>query len=176
MLQELVVSAGADTSPGVHIMKAEIYVETTIVSYLTAKPSRNLITAAHQQITQEWWEVRRRSFDLFISEPVIREAGAGDEAAAQKRLDDLQEIALLELNEETLYLAKGLVQRDPIPERAKEDALHIALATVHGMDYLLTRNCRHIANAEMRKVVESVYASRGYETPVISTPEELMGD
>ncbi len=157
-------------------MKASIYVETTIVSYLTAKPSRDLIIAAHQQITQEWWEARRRSFDLFISELVIREAGAGDAGAAKKRLDALKKIALLELNEETLHLAGNLVQQGPIPERSKEDALHIAVATVHGMDYLLTWNCRHIANAEMRKGVASVCMSLGYEAPTISTPEELMGE
>lgn len=157
-------------------MKARIYVETTIFSYLTAKPSRDLVIAAHQQITQEWWEARRHTFDLFISELVIREAGAGNEDAAQKRLEALKEIDLLELNEEALYLAGELVQRGPIPERAKEDALHIALATVHGMDYLLTWNCRHIANAEMRKGVASVCNFLGYDTPVISTPEELMGE
>jgi len=156
-------------------MKAKIYVETTIVSYLTAKPSRDLVIAAHQQITQEWWEARRPTFALFISELVIREAGAGDEDAAQKRLEALKEIDLLELNEEALYLARELANRGPIPERAKEDALHIALATVHGMDYLLTWNCRHIANAEMRKGVASVCNFLAYDTPVISTPEELMG-
>ncbi len=90
-------------------MKAKIYVETTILSYLTAKPGRDLVIAAHQQITQEWWEARRQSFDLFISELVIREAGAGDAVAARKRLDALKEIALLELNEEALYLARELV-------------------------------------------------------------------
>ncbi len=157
-------------------MKPKIYVETTLISYLTAKLSRDLIIAAHQQITQEWWEARRQAFDLFISELVIREAGAGDEVAAQKRLDALKEMALLELNEETLYLARELVQKGPTPEKAKEDAIHISLATVHGMDYLLTWNCRHIANAEMRKGVASVCMSLGYETPVVSTPEELMGN
>jgi len=156
-------------------MKEKIYVETTVVSYLTAKPSRDLVVAAHQQITQEWWETRRHTFVLYVSELVIREAGAGEEDAAQKRLEALKEIDLLELNEEAFYLARELVQRGPIPERAKEDALHIALATVHGMDYLLTWNCSHIANAEMRKGVTSVCHSLGYETPVISTPEELMG-
>jgi len=120
-------------------------------------------------------EGRRQAFDLFVSELVIREAGAGDEVAAQERLDALKEIALLELNEETLYLARELVQKGPIPEKANEDAIHISLATVRGMDYLLTWNCRHIANAEMRKGVASV-CSLGYETPVVSTPEELMGD
>jgi hypothetical protein len=158
-----------------HIVKPKIYVETTIVSYLTAKPSRDLVIAAHQQITQDWWEGRRQAFDLFISELVIREAGAGDEVAAQRLLDTLKEIPLLELNPEALSLAGELVQKGPIPEKSKEDALHIALATVHGMDYLLTWNCRHIANAEMRRGVASVCISLGYETPVVATPEELMG-
>ena len=80
------------------------------------------------------------------------------------------------MNEETLYLPRELVQKGPIPEKANEDAIHISLATVHGLDYLLTWNCRHIANAEMRKGVASVCMSLGYETPVVSTPEELMGD
>jgi hypothetical protein len=151
-------------------------VETTIISYLTAKPSRDLVIAAHQQITQEWWETRRKAFDLFVSELVIRESGAGDEVAAQKRLDALEAIPLLELNEEALNLAKDLVEKGPIPERAKEDALHIALATVHGMDYLITCNCRHIANAEMRKGLALACIIQGYEAPVISTPEELMGE
>lgn len=157
-------------------MKSKLYLETTIVSYLTAKPSRDLIVAAHQQITQEWWETRRQDFDVFISELVVHEAEAGDKTAAQKRLEALGEIPLLELNEEVLYLANELVQGVPIPESAKEDALHIALATMHGMDYILTWNCRHIANAEMRIGVASVCISHGYETPVICTPEELMGE
>ena len=157
-------------------MKEKIYLETTIVSYLTAKPNRDLVIAAHQQITQEWWEARRECFGLFISELVIREASAGDEVAAQRRLDALEEIPLLQLNEDSLYLAKELVQKGPIPQKAREDAFHIALATVHGMDYLLTWNCRHIANAEMHKGIASVCISLGYETPIISTPEELMGE
>lgn len=157
-------------------MKVKIYLETTIASYLTARPSRDLIVAAHQQITQEWWETRQQKFDIFISELVVREAGAGDKVAARKRIEALDNIPLLGLNEEVLHLAHELVQGGPIPESAKEDALHIALATVHGMDYILTWNCRHIANAEMRTGVTSICISQGYETPVICTPEELMGD
>lgn len=157
-------------------MKAKIYLETTIASYLTARPSRDLIVAAHQQITQEWWETRRQKFDIFISELVVREAKAGDKVAARKRIEALDNIPLLGLNEEVLHLAHELVQGGPIPESAKEDALHIALATVHGMDYILTWNCRHIANAEMRTGVTSICISQGYETPVICTPEEFMGD
>ncbi|MEW6609540.1 MAG: type II toxin-antitoxin system VapC family toxin [bacterium] len=157
-------------------MKPKIYLETTIVSYLTAKPSRDIIVAAHQQITQEWWETRLQDFDIFISELVISEAGAGDKAAAQRRLDALEEIPLLKLNEEVLILANQLVQGGHIPETAREDALHISLATVHGMDYILTWNCRHIANAEIRSLVTSICISQGYVSPVICTPEELMGE
>ncbi|MHB9029045.1 MAG: type II toxin-antitoxin system VapC family toxin [Candidatus Latescibacterota bacterium] len=96
--------------------------------------------------------------------------------AAQKRLDVLERIPLLALNEDALRLARDLIEKGPIPEKAKEDALHIALAAIHGMDYLLTWNCRHIANAEMRKGVVLACVDRGYEAPVISTPEELMGE
>lgn len=157
-------------------MKSKIYLETTIVSYLTAKTSRDLVVAAHQQITQEWWETIRSNFDIFISEQVLREAGAGDKAAAQRRLAALEGIPLLELNNDILQLASKLVQEGPIPESFKEDALHIALATIHGMDYILTWNCRHIANAEMRKGVTLICSIQGYEAPVICTPEELMGE
>lgn len=164
------------SSEQIYIMKHRVYLETTIVSYLTSKPSRDVIIAAHQQITQEWWETRREAFDLFVSELVIREAGAGDEVAAQKRLSALEEIPLLELNEEALNLARDFVEKGLIPETAREDALHIALATVHGMDYLITWNCRHIANAELRKSVSLICITQGYEAPVIATPEELMGE
>ena len=157
-------------------MKPKIYLKTTIVSYLTAKPRKDLVVAAHQQITQEWWDTRLQNFDIFISELVVREAGAGDKTAATKRLETLKELPLLELNEEVLSLANELVQGGPIPESAKEDVLHIALATVHGMDYILTWNCRHLANAEMRTGITSVCISQGYEAPVICTPEELMGE
>jgi hypothetical protein len=111
-----------------------------------------------------------------LFELVIREARGGDKGAAKKRLDLLKKIPLLELSEEALYLAGELVRNGLVPERAKEDALHIALATVHGMDYILTWNCRHIANAEMRRGIILMCIALGYETPVVSTPEELLGD
>lgn len=156
-------------------MNQKIYIETTIISYLTARPSRDLIVVAHQQITQEWWETRREFFDLFISELVVREAGSGDRLAAQRRLGALSGIALVELNEEIFTLANILIAEGPIPENSKEDAIHIALATVHGLDYILTWNCRHIANAEMRTGVSNICISQGYQPPIICTPEELMG-
>lgn len=157
-------------------MKDRVYVETTIVSYLAARLSRDLIVAAHQQLTEEWWLQRRPSFDLFTSQIVVREAAAGDRDMAQRRLDLLAEIPLLAINETALDLAKQLMRRGMIPARAAEDATHIAIATIHGMDYLLTWNCKHIANARMQKAVGEICRAAGYEPPTICTPEELMGE
>ena len=157
-------------------MAPKIYLETTIISYLAARPSKDLITAAHQQVTRDWWQNRRRDFDLFSSQLVIQESSAGDAAVAQTRLQLLSEIALVQVNVDCVSLARALVERGPIPEKAAVDALHIAIATVHGMDYLLTWNCKHIANAEMLTAVKRTCRSAGYEPPVICTPEELSGD
>ncbi len=157
-------------------MKPKVYIETSVISYLTARPSRDLITAAHQQLTIDWWEDRRTDFDLYVSQLVVRESGAGDEDAAKRRLDVIEQIPLLELTEEALVLAHSLVESGPLPAKASEDALHIAVATVHGMDFLLTWNCKHIANAEMRNLITEICRSQGYEPPVTCTPEELLGE
>ena len=157
-------------------MAPKIYLETTIISYLAARPSKDLITAAHQQVTHDWWQHRRRDFDLFSSQLVIQESSAGDAAVAQTRLQLLSDIPLVQVSEDCVSLARALVEKGPIPEKAAVDALHIAIATVHGMDYLLTWNCKHIANAEMQTAVSRICRSAGYEPPVICTPEELSGD
>lgn len=156
-------------------MKPKVYVETTVVSYLTAQASRDLIVAAHQKVTREWWERRRRRFDLYCSQLVVREAAAGDKKAAARRLEVLVPLPLLEITEAASRLARDLLSEAALPKKAAEDVLHIALAAVHGMDYLLTWNCRHIANAEMRNAVGAVCSFHGCEPPVICTPEELMG-
>jgi hypothetical protein len=156
-------------------MQPTVYIETSIVSYLTARSSRDLVTAAHQQITQQWWARRRADFDLFISQFVIQEASMGDPEMAQKRLGELQALPLLVVSGETEGLARQLVTSGTLPEKAAVDALHIAVATVHGMDYLMTWNCKHIANAELQAKVTAVCRDRGFEPPVICTPEELLG-
>ena len=122
-------------------MAPKIYLETTIISYLAARPSRDLITAAHQQVTRDWWQNRRRDFDLFSSQLVIQESSAGDAAVAKTRLQLLSDISLVQVNVDCVSLSRALVEKGPIPEKAAVDALHIAIATVHGMDYLLTWNC-----------------------------------
>jgi len=154
-------------------MKHKVYIETTIPSYLTSWLSRDLVIAAHQQITREWWQKRNR-FDLFISQVVVQEVSGGDSQVAVKRLKVFENIRVLEVTKEAIELAQKLVDQGPIPEKAAVDALHIAIAVVNGMDYLLTWNCSHIANASMRTKIDYVCRSSGYEPPAICTPEELM--
>ena len=155
-------------------MKPKVYLETTIPSYLTARPSRDLVTAAHQQITREWWDTRRHDFDLFVSQMVIDEASAGDPEAAIRRLEVLASLPLLDPQTEGTALAQMLIDHIPLPARAAADALHIAIAVVNGMDYLLTWNCTHIANAALRGRIEAACRSRGFRGPIICTPEELL--
>ena len=156
--------------------KRSVYVETTIVGHLTSRLSRDLVTAGHQELTQEWWENHRQQYDLYISELVVQEAGGGDPNEAAKRLAAIKGIPQLELNEACRRLARELLTRHVIPNEAAEDALHVAASTVHGMHYLLTWNCAHIANAERREAIEAVCRDSGYEPPTICTPEELMGE
>lgn len=156
-------------------MKNKLYLETTILSYLGARPSRDLIVAAHQQLTQDWWTSHRQEFDLYASQLVQQEAAAGDAEAAARRLELLRATKLLATTEEALALADALVNRKAVPQTAPEDAAHIAIATVHGMDFVLTWNCKHIANARLQKAIETVCSDLGYDLPVICTPEELLG-
>ena len=156
-------------------MKPKVYLETSVISYLASRPSRDLIVAANQQITQEWWQVQRQDFDLFISQLVVQEASAGDEHAAEQRLQAIADISLLTLSEEAVAFAEKLVEEGPIPRKAVEDALHIAVATLNGMDYLLTWNFKHMANATMRYKIERICRLTGYEPPIICTPQELLG-
>jgi hypothetical protein len=153
-------------------MKPSVYIETTIPSYLTAWPDRDLVRAAHQQITREWWE-RRDKFELYTSRLVVKECQAGDAQAAAARLAALAGIPLLEEGAEAGVLAAALLRDVPLPPKAIADALHIATATIHGMEYLLTWNCTHIANAALRPRIEAVCRGAGFEPPLICTPEEL---
>jgi hypothetical protein len=151
-----------------------VYLETTIPSYLTAWRSPELVMAARQQITRDWWETRRRDFELFVSQLVIDEASGGDASAAARRLEVLEGIALLDFGDDANALSKLLMRELLLPTRAESDAVHIAIAVVNGMDYLLTWNCAHIANAALRPRIEEACRSFGYRMPVICTPEELQ--
>jgi hypothetical protein len=130
-------------------LKPKVYLETTVISYLTTAPSRDIVQAAHQQITREWWE-RRNEFDLFVSQAVILEAGRGDSSAAARRLVAVNGVDVLEVTEDATKLAEAFLEQHALPPKAALDALHIAVAVVMGMDYVLTWNCTHIANAAIR--------------------------
>ncbi|MEO8498549.1 MAG: type II toxin-antitoxin system VapC family toxin [Planctomycetota bacterium] len=153
-----------------------VYIETTIPSYLTAWPARNLIAAAHQAITREWWALRRDTFQLFVSQLVITEASAGDPAAAQLRLDAVEGIPLLPSTDSVEWIANELERLGLVHANAAADAFHVAFASVHALDYLLTWNCRHIANAERLPAIEVFLRDNGFAIPNVCTPEELMGD
>ena len=154
-------------------MLPRVYVETTFVSYLTARPSRDVVIAGHQQITHEWWDQARTDFELCTSQLVLQEAGSGDTEAAQERLVILRAMMLLDTTEAAVFLAEELVRAKALPEKAADDALHIAIAVDQKIPYLMTWNCRHMANATMRPVIEAVCANKGYKMPIICTPEEL---
>lgn len=157
-------------------MKPKVYIETTIISYLTAWRSPQLVMAANQEMTRDWWDDERDNFDLYISEAVVQEASAGDPAAAQRRLEVLQKLSELPITDEARDLAKILIESTPLPEKASVDAVHIATATVNGMDYLLTWNCRHIANATLRYSMSEICLAAGYVMPIICTPLELIAE
>lgn len=157
-------------------MKPKLYLETTIPSYLTSWPSRDLVIAGHQQITREWWDRRRNAFEIYISQFVVDEAKAGDPRAARDRMKSIRGLPLLDITPEVGALAASLLASGVIPQRAATDAAHIAIAAVHGMDFLMTWNCIHIANAAITKAVANICAQHALDCPVICTPEELIGE
>ena len=152
-----------------------MYIETSIVSYLTARPSQNLSVAAWQDVTATWWNRCRQDFELCSSALVLEEAGRGDREAATHRLAHLEGIPLLAVTDQTTSLAGTLINHGPLPITAADDALHIALSAVHAVDYLLTRNFRHIDNALTKPLVRELCTQNGYRCPEICTPQELIG-
>ena len=130
--------------------------------------------AANQETTREWWANRKDAFELFVSQTVIKESSAGDKDAAQRRLEFLKPFPRLDITEEVEPLAAKLIADVPLPPKTQADALHIAVAAVNKMNYLLTWNCTHIANATLRSRIEAVCRSQGYEPPVVCTPQEML--
>lgn len=157
-------------------MNEAVYIETSILGYLTARSTQNLILVANMEITRNWWEFRRSAFTLYASEAVMDEVAQGDAAIAARRLEILRDFPLLELNQAVQGLAAQFLTRSNLPPKAKVDAIHIAAATVHGMDYLLTWNCKHIANAQIQGKLAEISLDFGYVLPILCTPNELMGD
>ncbi|MBI4531315.1 MAG: type II toxin-antitoxin system VapC family toxin [Candidatus Latescibacteria bacterium] len=154
--------------------KPTLYLETTIPSYYTARVSQNLIVAAHQAITIEWWQNESHKYAMYISQFVLDEVAEGDPEASQRRLDFLSPFPLLETTDEVLSLTKAILRARFSPEKAIRDASHIAIVAVHGVEYLLTWNCTHINNATLKEKLRIVCEQQGVHFPIICTPEELM--
>lgn len=155
-------------------MKRRIYLETSVVSYLTARPSSDVIRSACQQITQSWWASGRTAVLSYISPYVKEEAGAGDPTAAEERIEALRTIPVLPIPDDIPHLAEFLLLGGGLPPKARIDVLHIACAAYHEMDVLLTWNCTHIANPVQLPVMRGLCAAKGYKLPELVTPFELM--
>lgn len=151
-----------------------VYLETTVISYLAAKPSRDVVVAGHQQSTQEWWDERRSDFRPIASQLVVQEAGQGDAQAAERRFSILKDLELFEVTSAATDLARVLIAKGAIPDTSLEDALHVAIAVVNGCQYLLTWNYRHLAGARARERIQALCRNAGYEPAIICTPEELL--
>jgi predicted nucleic acid-binding protein len=156
-------------------MSETVYIETSIIGYLTARMSNNLILMANVETTREWWDARRDQFELYISQTVLDEVARGDAEIARRRLEILSDFPLLEVNEAVQDLATQFLTKSNLPPKAADDAIHIAVATIYSLDYLLTWNCKHIANAQIQKKLVQISFDAGYELPTICTPYELMG-
>ncbi len=152
-----------------------VYLETTFISYLVARPSRDLLVAAHQQATHDWWTNRRSEFECCVSQVVIDEASAGDPAEVQKRLAIIGSLPALDVTETVELLTRAIMAAGILPPHAFPDAAHVAVAAVHAVDYLLTWNCKHLANAQIARRIAVVCENLGHRMPIICTPEELMG-
>lgn len=153
-----------------------VYLETTFISYLVARPSRDLLVAAHQQITHEWWANRRSQFVCSVSQVVIDEASVGDAAEVQKRLAIIGGLPTLEVSQDAESLTRAITAAGILPPHAFPDAAHVAVSSVHSVDYLLTWNCKHLANAQIARRIALVCEKLGQKMPIICTPEELMGE
>jgi hypothetical protein len=155
--------------------RPSVYIETTVVSYLAARLSRDAVVRNHQEITLEWWRTRRPRVRPVISEAVLAEAARGDREQAGKRLAIVENLDRLPITTEVQRIARAYVRLRMIPESVDYDALHLAIASIHAVDYLLTWNCRHLAAATVRRQIAEFNTSEGLATPLICTPEELMG-
>ena len=155
-------------------MQLRVYVETSVISYLIARDSKNPVILVRQQSTREWWNTERNQYELFVSDLVHEEAGRGDEDNALARLKAIEDFAVLPVNVEAKNLAALLLKLNAVPMNAAEDAAHIAIATVHSMRFLLTWNFRHINNVSKQRLIESVCYSEGFVCPVICSPNDLM--
>jgi hypothetical protein len=152
-----------------------VYLETSFISYLVARPSRDVVVAGHQQTTQEWWANRRSLFECSVSQVVIDEASIGDPTEVQKRLAIIGALPSLDVTEDATALTQAVMAAGMLPPHAFPDAAHVAVSAVHAVDYLLTWNCKHLANAQIARRIALVCEKLNHKMPIICTPDELMG-
>ena len=157
-------------------MKPKVYLESSVISYLTGRPSSSVVIAGNQIVTRQWWDNYRKNYDLYVSSSVIREIRGGDTNAAKARLQAIAGISSVQITNDLNDVVRALVAGGAVPPKAFEDALHIALSATNGIDYLITWNCRHIANANTRRSIEVALRKMGYVCPIICTPQELLGE
>ncbi|MCI5065760.1 type II toxin-antitoxin system VapC family toxin [bacterium] len=153
-----------------------VYLETSFISYATNRLSNDFLVSAHQRLSRRWWEQRREHFRFFVSEVVVAEIIRGDESAVRSRVEFLGGIESIILDDASSVLAKSFLDRSTLPKKAAQDALHVAVAAVNGIDYLLSWNCKHIVNLEVYSGIQSIIEESGYRAPKVCTPYELMGD
>jgi hypothetical protein len=154
-------------------MKTSVYIESSVISYLTARPSNDLVKSARQAITEEWWQKEKTRFTIFVSTLVEEEISRGNPEAAQRRLEVSDKIQNLSISSDAKEIAEVLISTGAVPSNSEEDALHIGIATAHGMHFLLTWNFKHINNAETKSVINKTIESLGYIAPILCLPEEL---
>ena len=157
-------------------MNRSVYIESSVISYFAARPSRDLVIAGHQAVTVEWWDNHRLRYDVYVSPLVVEEISAGDASAAEERLRVIADIPSVSIAPEAESLASALLASNAVPANSARDALHIAIAATQGMDYLVTWNFKHINNASTRTMVFNVVSNSGLVCPVLCSPEELMGE
>lgn len=153
-----------------------VYLESSVISYLVSSPSQSVVVAGHQYATRKWWDKRRNEFELFISQEVIDEISLGNPIEAQKRVEITAEIARVKSDKRARELTQRLLKSGTLPAKAAADAMHLAISVTNGIDYLLTWNCKHLANAHIRRKIEEVCESLGYSPLVICTPDELLAE
>ncbi len=151
-----------------------VYIESSVISYMVARPSRDIVVLGHQQVTQEWWKKSLPWFEACVSPIVIEEVSAGDKTLSKRRLELVRPFTMLQLTDQAELLVGSYIRGGFLPEKALRDALHIAIAAVHEIEYLVTWNCRHIANGEIIRMISRIHLREGHAMPTICTPEELF--
>ena len=156
--------------------KQTVYIETSIISYLRARPSSQIVSAAKQIVTRRWWDEERHNYQLVVSPYVVKEVSLGSPTLAAERLNVIDGIPRLAITDEIATMADRLMAAALLPAKARLDALHICSAAFHRIDYLLTWNCAHIANARILPRIRDFLNDLGYELPIVCTPEEMSDD